>query len=148
MRSLVFPLALLLVIACGSSKNKKSSPDVPAGPQSDGRLKTVYEVREQDGGALVGVMFRRDHGNGRIIYWVEDRSGNTRGFIAEKTNRAYAYDFVLGQRSESAEYIGSDTIKASARRILGHDRVVVLVKRSPKDWARHGVKPDGAKSTG
>ena len=141
MKSLVFPLVLLLVAACGSSSKKGDSKAAAKGG-TDSILLSVYEIREQDGGKQVGAIYKRDHRDGRVVFWVDDANGTRRGYITT-SNRAYAYTFTMGKRSDTAEFIGEDTRSASARRVLGHDRAVVLVELTPEQWAEKGVRAAG-----
>ena len=145
MRSLVFPLVLLLVAACGSS-SKKGDGASPGGG-TDSILLAVFEIREQDGGKLVGTIYKRDHRNGRVVYWVDDSKDTRRGYITAD-NRAYAYTFTMGRRSDKAEFIGDDTRTANARRVIGHDRAVTLVELTPQAWAEKKVKEAGGVGTG
>jgi len=149
MRGLVFPLALLLVAACGSS-SKKSDADPHGGAMAAGDgsiLMAVYEVREQDGGAQVGTLYKRNHGHGRILYWVHDGGGTRRGYIT-MDNRAYAYEYALGQRSQQAYFIGDDTISASARKVIGHNRAVRLEEIDLDTWVRQGTVHEHVEDAG
>ena len=142
MKSVVFSLACLMVVACGSSKGGKkqahSSSSKELAAQSAGApLQAIYEIREVDGNAKVGTVYKRDHGEGRSIYWVYDAKGSRRGFVTPD-NRAFAYEYVLGKRSDKAVFIGSDTITASARKVLGHERSVNLVEIDIETWANAG----------
>jgi len=139
MKSLVFSLACFLVVACGSSK--KGSEDMEASTSTEARpdgglapLQAIYEIRERDGDAKVGMVYKRDHDAGRSIYWVYDARGNRRGFVTEE-NRGYSYDWTMGKRSDKAEFIGSDTLNALARRIIGHARAVRLREIDIEAWA-------------
>ncbi|MHC4938296.1 MAG: hypothetical protein ACYTHK_04940 [Planctomycetota bacterium] len=136
MKSLVFSLACLLVVACGSSKKETKQPEAAqvATDSTAAPLQAIYEIREQDGGKKVGMVYKRDHGEGRSIYWVYDNKGDRRGFVTPD-NRAFAYEYVLDKRSDKANFIGSDTITASSRKIIGHDRAVRLAEISIDTWA-------------
>ena len=103
--------------------------------ESDGRV--VHEGTFKDGEKKVGMVYKRDHGEGRSIFWVYDLKGDRRGFVTPD-NRAFAYEHVLGTRSDKASFIGSDTISASARKVIGHDRPVNLVEIDIETWAGSG----------
>jgi len=140
MKVLVLPLALLLVAACGSSSKKSDAKTGGSSTASaDGSvLVAVYEIREQDGGAKVGTLYKRDHGQGRILYWADDAKGTRRGYITP-SNQAFAYEWVMGKRSDTAYFIGEDTLVASARRVIGHDRAVSLEQIDIDTWVRQGT---------
>ena len=149
MKSLVFSLACILLVACGSSKKSTQDSQPATAQQAAGRsgeadvalgnapLRSIHEIREKDGGKKIGMVYRRDHGNGRLIYWVYDASGSRRVFITED-NRAFAYEYALGKRTDKTVSLGSDTVTASARRIIGSDRAVTLVEIDIDTWANSG----------
>ncbi|MHC4847500.1 MAG: hypothetical protein ACYTEG_03500 [Planctomycetota bacterium] len=137
MKSLVFSLACLLVVACGGTKKNTKQADMPASAEAASAaapLQAIYEIREQDGDRKVGMVYKRDHGEGRSIFWVYDSKGTRRGFVTPE-NRAFAYEYVLDKRSDKAIFIGADTISASSRKVLGHDRAVKLVEIDIATWA-------------
>ena len=148
MKSLVFSLACLAVVACGTSKNNKDHDADLARAREVGvvqgkaPLQAIYEIRELDGDRKVGMVYKRDHGGGRSIFWIYDAKGHRRGFVTLE-NRAYAYRISLGRRSEEAYFIGADTITASSRKVLGHDRAVQLVPISIEKWAEQKYKAAG-----
>lgn len=143
MKSLVFSLACFLLAGCAGPTNsgmdahadtasRSGEVDTGAAP-----LQSIHEIRETDGGRKVGMVYQRDHGRGRSIYWVYDGEGNRRGFITEH-NRAYAYEYALGKRTDTLVPLGSDTITSSARKIIGSDRAVKLVQIDIDTWAGTG----------
>ena len=145
MRSLVFPLALLLPVlvigaACGSSSKKSDAKTAGASTATsdDSFLVAVYEIREKDGGQQVGTVYKRNHRNGRLIYWVHDAKGTRRGYIT-MDNRAFAYEYLAGERSDRAYPVGEDTITANARMVIGYGRAVVLEEIDLDTWARKGT---------
>jgi len=149
MRRLVFPLALLLIAACGSS-SKHSDAKTGGSPTAaaDGSLLVaVYEMHEQDGGALVGTVYKRDHGDGRMLFWVHDLRGTRRGYVT-MNNRAYAYEYALGKRSDNAYFIGADTISASSRKVIGHNRAIRLEQIDLDTWARKGTHHEEGRDDG
>ena len=140
MRGLVFPLALLLIAACGSSSKKSDAKSAGAAtaPGDDSLLMAGYEIREKDGGAQVGTVYKRDHGHGRVLYWVNDSKGKRRGYVTTN-NRAFAYEYAMGERSKKAYFIGADTITASARKVIGHSKPVLLKQIDLDTWVRQGT---------
>ena len=68
MKSLVFSLACLAIVACGSSKkNTKQTAAPTAGTESMAApLQAIYEMREVDGDRKVGV-FREKPGRNTIF---------------------------------------------------------------------------------
>lgn len=126
MKSLLLTAALALVAAC--NRPAKTPDDARMSAQSTaetGLLDAVYEIRDKDSGKRVGLLKKRRYADSRIVYWVEDLEGERRGYILEN-NRAYAYDWHVGRRTEEARFIGADTISAGARRVLGYDQPVTL----------------------
>jgi hypothetical protein len=143
MKSLVFSLACISLVACGGPTKGTTEPQTDMASRSGevesgaAPLQSIHEIRETDSGLKVGMVYQRDHGKGRSIYWVYDREGNRRGFITAD-NRAFAYEYVLGKRTDKTVSLGSDTISTSARKIIGSDRAIKLVEIDIGTWANSG----------
>lgn len=128
MRNPLLFVTLLLVAAC-KQPTKAEQPDSRTAP-TVGRVESVWEVLDKDTRERVGFVERYRYDDGRMIYWVKSTSRRVkRGYITPNNN-AYQYVWIAGQRTEKTRYLGADTIVANSRRILGHDRPVVLEKTS------------------
>ncbi len=125
MKAIVLPALLVLAAAC--SQPRKPAPEKAAMPTGTtaAEVEAVYEVRDKSSQARIGLVRKRIHGDGQVVFWVNDNNGETRGFILEN-NRAYKYEWTVGRRSTDPVFIGADTITAGARKVLDYERPVML----------------------
>ncbi len=146
MKALLLPALLVLVAAC--SQPRKPAPDkaaMPAGATA-AEVEAVYEVRDKASQACVGLVRKRIHGDGQVVFWVNDNHGETRGFILEN-NRAYKYEWTVGRRSRDPVFIGADTISAGARQVLGYEHPVTMEPTTLRALqAEHAPKKAPAKA--
>ena len=143
-------LPLLIAVACSSNKKDDglteaemaSSKSKESGTLSQAVLRRLDEIVEVESGDKVGMVYTRDHGNGRMVSWVYDAQGRRRGYITAD-NRGFAYENLAGQRSEEAQFIASDTPAALSRRIIGSTRAVKLNQLDIRKWAERGYVDKG-----
>jgi hypothetical protein len=129
MKSLILPVAVLLLAACSSSR--KAETAAPAAPDVQlGRVDRLWQVLDGDTRQRVGFVEKTVYDQGLMLYLVRgpDR-GPSLGYI-QPNNVAYRYVWIGGKRSQEHENLGADTITAGARRILGYDRPVTLDESS------------------
>ncbi|MEM8883403.1 MAG: hypothetical protein AAGD14_05010 [Planctomycetota bacterium] len=155
MTRFAFFLSLLCAVACSSNK-KDSGPseaelsyarDIEAqasGASANGKavLRRLDEIVEIETGNKVGMVYTRDHGNGRMVSWVYDAKGGRRGYITAD-NRGFAYEYVAGKRTAEAYFVASDVPAALARRIIGSTRAVKLNSLDIRKWAEQGYVEKG-----
>jgi hypothetical protein len=133
MKTLICLLSCFALAACGSSRNETQTEDkVATGPNP---IQTVYEIRDSDTKARVGMIFVRDHGDSKLISWVHNAKGTRCGYVTAD-NRGFMYRTVMGKREEKAESIGEDRLAANARRIIAYGRPVDLEEIDFDTWAR------------
>lgn len=123
-----FPFLVLMAACAGRETETVSVAPVVGTPQT-GIVDAVHEVRDKASKERIGLVKKIRYGKSGTIYWVYDRDGERRGYVLSN-NRAYVYDWHAGQRSQDARFLGADTITSGARRILGHERPVVLEETS------------------
>jgi hypothetical protein len=120
-------LLVAAVAACkssgGSAKKAEAAPEWS--PKFE-RAKALYEILDEDSRARVGFIEKTTYEDGKVVYWVKgpDRKV-TYGYMLAN-NSGYKYDWVAGERSKNAEFIGADRFEANARRILEYRKMVTL----------------------
>ncbi len=126
MKSLLLPALLLFAVACGHS-TKHQTAKVSHGLRAEvGVVETVYEVLEEMDRTRVGFVNKTSYDSGRVIYWVFGPEYKEKLGYLLTSNRAFKYEWLPGgTRAETA--LVADTRNSNVRRILDHDKVVVLV---------------------
>ena len=126
MKSLFLPALLLFAVACGKSADHETAK-VSGGRSAEvGVVETVYEVLEELDRTRVGFVNKTSYDSGRVVYWVVGPNYRDRMGYVLANNRAYKYEYVPGgKRVETA--LVADTRNANVRRVLDHNKVVVLV---------------------
>ena len=136
MKTIACLLTVFSLIACGGGSRQKDDSDMSGASANNGdmeAIRTVIEIRDDETRAQVGTIFQRDHGNGRLVYWVHDMSGTRQGYITD-SNDAFKYHYVMGKRDGPATALGADTMAANARRIIGYGRPVKLEEIGFEAW--------------
>jgi len=125
MKSLFLPALLLFAVACGKSADNETAK-VSTGPRAEvGVVETVYEVLEEMARTRVGFVNKTSYDSGRIVYWVYGPGYHEKLGYLLTNGRAYKYEWLPGgKRAETA--LAADTRNSNVRRVLGHDKVVVL----------------------
>ena len=120
-------LLIAAVAACKSSGTSKKADTQPSewSPKFE-RAKALYEVRDEGTGARIGFVEKTTYEDGKIVYWVTGTDRRVKHGYMLPNNRGYKYDWLAGERSKEAEFIGADTFQANARRILEYKSPVVL----------------------
>ena len=112
MKSLFLPALLLFAVACGKSTVHETAK-VSSGLRAEvGVVETVYEVLEEMARTRVGFVNKTSYDSGRIVYWV----------------------YGPGYREKMGYLL------ANVRRVLGHDKVVVLEPIDQKELAKQLLK--------
>lgn len=145
MKTMICLLSCFALAACGSSKNKTHDDHkTDTGPNSTGPnpIETIYEIRDSDTKDKVGMIFVRDHGDGKLISWVHNLKGTRCGYVTAD-NSAFMYRKVMGKREDKPESIGADTLSANARRIISYGRPVDLNEIDFDTWSRQAHKAAG-----
>lgn len=125
MKSLLLPALLLFAVACGQSTRHETA-EVPHGLRAEvGVVETVYEVLEEMDRTRVGFVNKTSYDSGRVIYWVLGPDYREKLGYVLTNNRAYKYEWLPGgTRAETV--LVADNRNSNVRRILDHDKVVVL----------------------
>jgi hypothetical protein len=101
-------LMVAALAACKSSEgsSKKAESSQEWSPKFE-RAKALYEVLDEDTGKRVGFVEKTTYEDGKVVYWVKgpDRKV-TYGYMLPN-NGGYKYDWVAGERSKTAEFIGA-----------------------------------------
>lgn len=138
--------ALLLVAAvaaCKSSTAPKAEAQSEWSPKFE-RSKALYEVLDEGTGARVGFVEKTTYEDGKVVYWVSGPDRKIRYGYMLSNNRGYKYDWIGGERSRDAEFIGADTFQANARRILEYGSPVKLNEIAWEDLMKEYQAPAAA----
>ena len=150
MKSLFLLAALALAVGCSGSKKAQTSD--PHKPEVQ-RIKSYYEILDDDTGKRVGFVEKAQYDSGRVLYWVTDPKRQLKYGYFLPNGSAYKFEWVGGQRAEKPKSLGADVYSASARRVLGYARPVrlqpisleaLMAEHKPKPKA----EPPGAKEDG
>lgn len=139
MKSLFLPALLLFAVACGKSTVHETAK-VSSGPRAEvGVVETVYEVLEEMARTRVGFVNKTSYDSGRIVYWVYGPGYREKMGYLLANNMAYKYEWLPGgKRVEKA--LVADTRYSNVRRVLGHDKVVVLEPIDQTELAKQLLK--------
>lgn len=134
-------LAIAALAACKSSdRTEKAESPKEWSPKFE-RAKALYEVLDEKSEARVGFVEKTTYDDGHVVYWVTGPDRGAKHGYMTTNNRGYKYDWVAGERSKDAEFIGADTFQANARRILEYKSPVKLREIAWKDLLKEYEAP-------
>ena len=135
-------LLVAAVAACKSSSTapKKTEPQPEWAPKFE-RSTALYEVLDENSGARVGFVEKTTYDDGKVVYWVTGPDRKIKRGYMLPNNQGYKYDWIGGERSRNAEFIGAETFQANARRILDYGSPVKLHEIAWEDLLKEQQPP-------
>jgi len=137
MKSLPYLLAIVAIAAACKGQPKAEKSDLPrtVAPKFE-TTKTLYEILDNKTGNRLGFVEKTFYDDGTVVYWVTSLDRETRlGYFLDN-GRAYKYDWIVGQRTPDATFLGADSYFANARKILGHNLPVHVEEISVQELMR------------